>query len=53
MRKRCSNCDHCGADMKAIFMGFYIDKCFKNGHCILHPFWSGWRCKGWRKRDGK
>lgn len=58
MLKRCSNCEHCGADLKAMLMGVYIHKCYENPnvwerHHILHPFWSGWRCNKWRKRDGK
>lgn len=52
MFKCCSNCDHCGIDMKALYMGFFIHKCFLEQHSILRPFWSGWRCEEWRKRNG-
>lgn len=52
MLKRCSNCKHCACDLKAISFGVFIDKCFKKGHYILHPFWKGWRCKDWGKDNG-
>ena len=53
MLKRCSNCKYCGIDMKALWMGIFIHKCFVEKHHILHPFWKGWRCKKWEKEDGK
>ena len=51
MLKRCSNCEYCIGDLKAIFMGILIDKCSLMQHNILRPFWSGWRCEEWRKRQ--
>jgi hypothetical protein len=52
MLRRCSNCEHCGLDMRALSMRVYIHKCYKKRHHIFHPFWSGWLCKGWVKEDG-
>ena len=49
MLKRCSNCYYCIADLKALNMGIFIEKCRESNHLILHPFWSGWQCKEWRK----
>ena len=56
MLKRCSNCAHCHLDLKSLWMNAYIHKCyaspiFEQRHHILHPFWSGWRCKNWKKPD--
>lgn len=48
--KHCSNCRNCVIDTHALMMRIYIKKCRLGGHNILHPFWSGWLCKKWRKR---
>ena len=58
MLKRCSNCEHCGIDTRALMMGIWVHKCFASEifserHLILNPFWKGWRCKNWRAEDGK
>ena len=43
--KHCSNCKHCGLDVRAIMIcGVCIHKCHKKGHHIIHPFFSGFRC---------
>ena len=52
MLKRCSNCKHCGIDMKAVMLCVYAHKCYKKGHVIIRPFWNGWKCKEWEKKDG-
>ena len=39
-------------DIRAIMLcSVVIKKCHIKGHNILHPFWSGFRCKKYR-RDG-
>ena len=48
--KNCSSCRHCVMDWHALMMGLYIKQCGLRGHNILHPFWSGWRCKRFEKR---
>ena len=54
MFKRCSNCKHCSLDLRALWVAdIWIMKCHQKDECVLHPFFSGWRCKEWRKRDGK
>jgi hypothetical protein len=51
MLKRCSNCEHYGIDMKAVMLCVYAHKCYKKGHGIIRPFWNGWKCKDWRKKQ--
>lgn len=53
MFKRCSNCENRIYDLKALLLCVYICKCVKKEHLIVRPFWSGWKCKDWRKEDGK
>ena len=48
--RHCSNCHYCIVDMKPLVMlGIYIKKCKLKDKHILHPFWSGFRCRRWRK----
>ena len=47
--KHCINCTHCVIDVKALNCGVVIDKCLKNGHLILRPFFSGFRCEDYRR----
>lgn len=52
MLKRCSNCKHCKADMRAILLvGIHRRICFSHGHLVRSPFWEGWKCKQWEKED--
>ena len=52
--KHCSNCKYCVVDAKAIRLcGVYIHRCKKKGSHILHPFFSGFRCKKYTQDDGK
>lgn len=53
MFKRCSNCKHC---VGRPVWGVTDYKCvsFKGKHLFIdNPFFSGWLCKGWEKKDGK
>lgn len=53
MRKmrHCRNCRHCVVNYRAIeLFGIWIKKCTIKGGHILHPFWSGWRCKEWGRK---
>lgn len=47
--KHCSKCRHCVVDMKALDLGIWVKKCRVNGHVILHPWFSGFRCLSFRK----
>ena len=49
--KHCSNCTYCVLDMKALNCCVVIDKCLKKGHLILHPFFSGFRCREYRRTE--
>ena len=49
--RHCSNCTYCVMDVKALNIGVVIDKCMKKGHLILHPFFSGFRCREYRKEQ--
>lgn len=50
--RHCKSCKNCIVDLRAIYLcGVYIHKCTKKRHYILRPFFSGFRCKEYRK-DG-
>ena len=56
MLKRCSNCKHCKLEDWALKYWMFIYRCHSIDSYkwdIDHPFWSGWFCKGWERKDGK
>ena len=52
MYKRCSTCKHCIIDLRALNIGIFAEKCNKKKHIITKPFWKGWGCTAWEKKDG-
>jgi hypothetical protein len=47
--KRCSNCEHCVMDLRALYVANVFRRiCAKHKHWVKSPFWEGWKCKDWR-----
>lgn len=50
--KHCRSCSNCVTDIRAIMLvGVYIKKCRLGGQHILHPFFSGFKCDKYRRRE--
>jgi hypothetical protein len=51
--KCCRTCKECSLDIQAIMRcSVVIDKCALKDELVLHPWFSGWRCKFWRAKHG-
>ena len=51
--RHCKNCKNCVLDLRAMLdLGLCVEKCRVDGHLILRPFWSGLRCKNYKRGGG-